>query len=150
MIDALDIKLREVVREDKGGTYSVSVAASKTQFPHPDYEIHISFGCDPERVQELTDTIFTQIDSLGDYELKDIYLDKVTRTQIREFETDLRENNFWLSQLSSYYFNSVDPTLIPDYKKRIDTLTLEQIRKAVKKYFNTKNYIQVNLFPEKN
>ncbi len=150
MIDALDIKLREVVREDKGGTYSVSVAASKTQFPHPEYEIHISFGCDPERVQELTDTIFTQIDSLGDYELKDIYLDKVTRTQIREFETDLRENNFWLSQLSSYYFNSVDPTLIPDYKKRIDTLTLEQIRKAVKKYFNTKNYIQVNLFPEKN
>ena len=53
MLDALNIKLREVLREDKGGTYGVGVSGNTTLYPRQEYHISVRWGCDPNRVDEL-------------------------------------------------------------------------------------------------
>ena len=45
MTDVFRIKLREVLREDKGGTYGVGINANPQKYPDGEYTITISFGC---------------------------------------------------------------------------------------------------------
>ncbi|MEJ2543890.1 MAG: insulinase family protein [Calditrichaceae bacterium] len=148
MIDVLRIKLRERIREDLGGTYGVGVSGSFEHYPKERFEIEISFGCDPERVEELTKEVFAQIDSLAKFGTTENYLQKVTETQRRQFELNLKSNSFWLNNLEFRYFNNLDPTGIMDYLDLVDSLTLDDIQQAAKNYFNVKNYVRVVLLPE--
>ncbi|TDI83477.1 MAG: insulinase family protein [Caldithrix sp.] len=148
MANTFRIKLREIMREDKGGTYGVRVSPSTSHYPNEEYSLNISFGCDPERVDELTRTVFEQIDSLKTFGTTNKYLKKVKETQIRSRETDLQENGFWLRALRSVYYHESDPKNILTYDKLVESLTLADIKKAARKYFNTENYVEVVLYPE--
>ncbi len=149
MLEALNIKLREVLREDKGGTYGVRASGSPTLYPRQEYSIRISWGCNPDRVEELVNTAFVQIDSLHMKPLEPMYIEKVRETQRRTHEVNLKQNGFWLSNLSAYYSNKEDPQMILNYPRLVDSLTAETIQKTAGKYFNMKNYVKVVLFPEK-
>jgi zinc protease len=146
----LDIKLREVIREDKSGTYGVSVSSALNHFPKQNYKVTISFGCDPDRTEELINAIFQVIDSLQTFGPEDIYITKVRETQLRSYETNLKENTFWIRALQNYYFAGQDPELILKYPELVSTLTSDKIKNAFKKYLNKNNYVQVVLLPEKN
>ena len=148
MIHAFRIKLREVLREDMGGTYGVGIWGSPSHYPEEEYDIGIVFGCDPERVEELTDVVFMQIDSLKTIRLTEVYLNKVKEAQRRERETNLKENKFWLNILKSYDMHGENLSDILRYDELVESLTLEDIQKAAQKFFNVENYVQVTLFPE--
>jgi zinc protease len=149
MLDVLRIKLRERIREDLSGTYGVGVSGSFEHYPKERYAIEISFGCDPERVDELTQEVFTQIDSLIQFGTTDAYLQKVTETQRRQYELNLKSNSFWLNNLEFRYFHHIDPSGIMDYLDLVNSLTLDDIQQAAQKYFNVDNYVRVVLLPEK-
>ncbi|MBN1212427.1 MAG: insulinase family protein [candidate division Zixibacteria bacterium] len=148
MADAFRIKLREVIREDLSGTYGIGVNARYFDAPTRAYQIYISFGCDPKRVDELTGVIMTQIDSLKTFGLEESYIEKVKEMQRRERETQLKENNFWLRSLSQIFEEHEDPMNLLDFENLINTLTVEKVRRAAEKYFDTGNYIKVVLYPE--
>ncbi len=148
MTAAFQIKLREVLREDLSGTYGVGVWPSVSRFPDEEYSLNISFGCAPERVDELTRTVFEQIDSLRTYGTTDKYLSKVKKTQIRKRETDLKKNGFWLRALESTYTHGSDPKSILTFNELVDGLTLAGIKNTAAKYFNEKNYVKIVLYPE--
>jgi zinc protease len=145
--DVLRIKLREKIREDKGGTYGVGVRGTFAQTPKERYQILITFGSDPKRVEELKNEVYTQIDSLVNFGVTQDYLDKVKETRAREYETNIRENNYWLNQLEFAYFNNLDPNFILQTPQMIQDLTLEDINKNAKKLLNKENYIEVILYP---
>jgi zinc protease len=149
MLDAIDIKLREVLREDKGGTYGVRVSGSPSLFPRQEYSITISWGCNPERVDELVKEGMAQIDSLKMKQLDSLYIEKVSEIQRRAYEVNLKRNGFWLGNLQAYYTNNEDPEMILNYPKLVDHLTAKAIQEAVKKYFNMNNYVKIVLYPEK-
>ncbi|UCD36642.1 MAG: insulinase family protein [Fidelibacterota bacterium] len=148
MLSAARIKLREVLREDLGGTYSVGVWGSGSLYPRQEYRVNVTFGCSPERVDELIGTVFEQIDSLNTTDLGDLYVTKVRESQYRSYETSLKENGFWLNQLHTRYFRGEDPRNILAYPELVETLTAEMIRQAAARHFNTDNYVQVVLMPE--
>jgi zinc protease len=149
MTDVLRIKLREVLREDKGGTYGVSVSANSQRIPDEEFKISISFGCSPDRVDELVSTAFNQIDSLKSHPVTDIYLTKVKEIQKREWEINLKENGFWLRTLHYYYLYGISLDEIGKYPERIEELSAGDIRESAKKYFDENNYVKIELFPEK-
>jgi len=148
MKSVLRIKLRESLREEKGGTYGVGVGVSTWRFPYERYSITINFGCAPERVEELTNTVFERIDSLKTDDIDYSYLSKVKEMQRRKREIDLKENGFWLNILQSYYYHEKDPLVILEYDKLFESLSLEAIKNAAQKYFNLENYVKVVLYPE--
>ena len=148
MTSVLEIKLREVLREDLGGTYGVWVSSSGSHYPDEEYRISISFGSDPDRVEELTQVIFEQIDSLKTVGTTDLYVDKVKEMRKRQRETDLKENSFWVGSLASLDFNGVDPRLLTQYPALVDSLTVDVVQQAAQKYFNMDRYVRVVLYPE--
>ncbi len=149
MVDVLQIKLRETLREDESGTYSVSVRGSRWQHPEPRYSISVNFGCDPERLEELTHLVFVQMDSLKQSPVEASYLHKVTEMDLRRRETNYKENSFWRGALRSAYENNSDPLDILTYDDEvIRKVTVEDIQRAAQQYFNMENYARFVLLPE--
>ncbi len=144
----LRIRLREVLREDMGGTYGVSVGGGGSRDPIPDYQFSIGFGTAPERLDELVGVVFTQIDSLKTFGPSQQDIDKVKEQQRRQREVDLRENSYWLGQLLAHERYGLDPRNILDYGELIDGLTAELVQEAAVRYLNTENYVRVSLYPE--
>lgn len=150
MGQVLNLKLREVLREDLGGTYGVGVNASQARTPYENYRVAIGFGCDPERVDELINTVFDQIEALKAGAPDASYLTKVREATTRRHETGLKENGTWLSSLQFYDQTGLDPnTILEGAKPFYDQLTPQMIQEAAQRYLDTENYVQVVLFPER-
>jgi zinc protease len=145
----LRIKLREALREELSGTYGVGVSPSVSHYPRSEYQFSISFGSAPENVDRLVKAVFTQIDSLQNVGAAESYLTKVKEMQIRKRETDMKDNNFWLSVLQSYLSNGENPVDILNYPKLVEGLSSDALKQAARTYLNEKNYVRVVLYPEK-
>ena len=148
MANVLRIKLREVLREDMGGTYGVSVSAFSSRIPVQEFRVIISFGCDPERVEELNHAVWTQIDSLRSLPADDIYITKVKEIQRRAREKDLRENGFWISKLENIYFYNEDPHSLYMFNERVQNLDANAVQAAAQKYLERDNVATFVLYPE--
>jgi zinc protease len=146
--DVLDIMLREVLREELSGTYGASVDATPRKQPVGQYGVRVSFGTDPERLDELTAAAFVLIDSLSAHGASPDNLAKVKETLRRERETDLRDNGFWLSAITTYDRYGQDLALIVAYDELVAGLTGERIGAAARRYLRPDRYVQVSLLPE--
>ena len=67
---------------------------------------------------------------------------------LRERETAVRENGFWLSILSNtYYLKGGDFSEYGTYDTLVKNLTTDSTKKAFKNLFDFNNYISVALEP---
>jgi zinc protease len=149
MASVLNIRLREELREDRGGVYGVSVGASPSDRPDAMYRFQIGFGCDPARVKELKDAVMEQITWIKNAEEMDKYLEKVKEQERRSFETSLRENRFWLSTIQFYYERpDEDPAQLLKLPETVEKINAPEIRKAAQEYLNLQRLVDVTLYPE--
>ncbi|MCB9208456.1 MAG: insulinase family protein [Ignavibacteriales bacterium] len=148
LAEVMRIKLREVLREDMGGTYGVSLWANTSLYPEKEYSFNISFGCNPERVDEMLQSLFIQIYSLKSDGASQINIDKVKEIQKRNYEVNLERNSFWLNELFWKNFYNDDLLDIINYPNYVNSLSSDIIKSAAKEYLNTENYVQVVMYPE--
>jgi zinc protease len=144
----LRIMLREVLREEMGGTYGVMVNASPSHVPVDNYRVDVGFGCAPERVPELTRAMMATIDSLKRYGPSEANLQKVKEAQRRERETKLKENGYWADQIETAIRNGSDPMAIIEEEEMIDALTTAKIKEAANRFFDAANSVKVVLYPQ--
>ena len=147
LVDVLQIRLRDRLREQLGGTYGVAVNANPTPYPRQRYAVAVGFGSAPDRVDELTRAAFAEIDSLRKYGPTKADMEKVKEIEIRERESAMRENGSWLSLLSTYVHNEWDPRDILSYGEEVKKLKASDIRDAARKYLDERNYVAVSLYP---
>jgi zinc protease len=148
LAETMQLRLREVLREDLGGTYGVSVQPSGARDPRPQYRLSIGFGAAPERLDELVDIVFQEIESLKRDGPREADLTKVREMQFRSREVQLRENHFWISQIMSYDRNDWDFRNIPTHERSGERLSRERIQQAARRYLDTGRFVQVSLVPE--
>lgn len=147
MTGALEIRLRELIREELGGTYGVGVSGNYEKYPEAAYSVQISFGSDPERVEELIEAIFEEMKSFSTEGPTPEELQAVTEKERRARETNLQENRWWVSQLRFADQYGSDPRFLVD-ESLLAGVTAETIRRDAQRYLRMDNYIQVSLFPE--
>jgi zinc protease len=148
LAELLNIKLREALRENLGGTYGVSVSPSASKDPQPSYRFTIGFGSAPERLETLTQAALAQIDSVKKFGTTPEYLSKVKEAALRARETAIKQNGYWLAQISTFDQSGWPLAEIPDGDKLISSLTADDLRQAAIKYLRTNNYVRVSLYPE--
>jgi zinc protease len=147
-VDVLKIRLREVLREDKGGVYGVGVYGDLSQWPKETYSCGISFTCSPDNVESLTQAALEEIKRLQADGPNQDNFEKITTTHRRSFEEGLKENGFWLANLTFYRQHDLDPGTILTFPDRVTALTPERIQEAARKYFSGENLVTAKLFPE--
>lgn len=147
LMDLMSIKLREAMREDQSGVYGISFEGSPSKFPNPEYTVTSSWGCHPDSVSMLTETVLAEIEKIIKYGPSEEDLGKVKETLIRGRETAMKENSFWLSALQSHYMYGTVLRTLEEYKSFVSSFTPKDIRKMAKRYLDTRNYVRVALLP---
>ena len=146
----LNIRLREVIREDKSGSYGVKCQAFIDGWPERFYKCEIEFGCEPEREEELKDSVIEAITDIQNGNISDDLIAKLKETYIRELETSLRNNSWWLGRISSEIIFSYEPLwYTKDCKETADWITKEALSEVANKYLDTEKFVTAYLKPEK-
>jgi zinc protease len=149
LAEVLQNRLRESLREELGGTYSVSAGASYRRVPRSDYTLAIDFGSDPGRTDELLKAVMTEVGALKESGPTERQVNDVREAMLREYETSMRQNGYVLNQISfRYQFGEDLETIfsLPEYYRKVTPATIHE---AAKRYLDTGNVITVTLFPEK-
>jgi zinc protease len=149
MADVLENRLRETLREALGGTYSVSVSPSYDKVPREEYHVAIEFGCNPTRTDELVKAVFQQIAELQRDGPTAEQVKNVREAFLRDAESNLSQNRYFLSQISSRYQNGEDLTSLFNITDLYKTIDAAMIQAAAKQYLDVANHVTVTLMPEK-
>ncbi len=145
--EVLRIRLREVLREDMGGVYGVSVGGAVTRRPRQQYRFSIAFGCAPENVAKLEAAVWAEIQEIQDKGIGDDYVAKVKEMRRRAHQTATSENAYWLRELSSAYAFGDDPKGILDFDSFVDKVGSDRVKAAAKKYLAKTQYVLGELRP---
>ena len=129
----LSIRLREVIREREGGTYSVNAKTFIIERPLPEYAIEISFGCDPKRVEELTQLAWEELLRLRESGVREEEVNKVAAGQLRDHEIKIKRNREWLGSLSANEHRDESSSALIEYWSFHHKLTSEQLNEAAKR-----------------
>jgi len=146
MAQALELRLRERMREDLGGTYSVRVNGGYSQIPEERYTVTIQFGSDPERAEELRGVVFEELRSLQADGPSQEDVNKVIEAERRAHETNLQLNPYWAFQLMGAKESGQDPRFLLDMF-RYDNVSSESIQQDAQRYLNEERVVIVVLLP---
>ncbi len=147
--EILSIKLVEVIREKLSGVYSPQVMINWDQYPKPTYQLLIMFGCSPKTTDKLTKAVFGIIKKIRSNGPTEVDLGKAKESLIRQRETDLQKNEFWLRKLESIYYNHDTPANVLNFKDRVNAVTGKDLKATADKYLDPEHYVRVVLMPEK-
>jgi zinc protease len=145
----MSIKLRESLREEKSGVYGVSCQATPKHYPRPSLDVVIGFTCAPKNVDSLIVAALVVIDNIRKNGAEEKDLIKVQETSIRERETSLKENQFWLGVLSSSYMNGESILELLEYNNFVNSLKGGDFKRFANQYLRNENYAKFVLMPEK-
>ena len=90
----------ERIREEEGGSYGVRVGGSVSWVPIENYNLSVSFNCNPDKADDLLKIVYaelkkmeTSIDTEELAEIKSNYKKGVSENQ--------RNNSYWLSTIAN-------------------------------------------------
>lgn len=146
---ALEIKLREILREDQGGVYGVGVSSGINREPVNSYSIVISFSCATENIDKLVGLTMDEIKSLKQNGAPQVNIDKVTAEDVRGFETSVKQNSYWKYNLEQKIYHNEDPLTLLQDGELIKKLTIDKTKELANKYFNENNMAKLVLQQEK-
>lgn len=150
LAEYLKIRLREVIREEKSGTYSVSTNGWRSGLSGREYMVDIQFTCEPEREEELRNEVIKVIEDLKQGKISDEIIIKLKETYSRSIETSLRNNSWWTTRIIYEAVAKTEPLWFThDYKTiSSDWITKENIIEAANKYLDTNRVFTAYLIPE--
>lgn len=150
MCSILNKRLRDQLREEKGGVYNIAVRPSATRVPESKYRITLSFNCQPEETFSLVEII--------DQEVQKMMVDTVSQEEINTVKeksrqsrvVSLKENSFWVSQLAGRYKYDLplENILLKKLEEQLKGIDQEAILQAAKKFLSKEHYIELILMPE--
>jgi zinc protease len=147
LASALDIRLREVLREDLSGTYGVSVRGSTSPWPEPRWQLTISFGCEPARLDELVAQTVATLEEVRDEGFDPEYLEKVREQDLRSHEENIRTNRYWSSVISFRARYGIDQREQINTREFIEAFSQEDLDGAAQRHILTDQLIRVDKVP---
>jgi zinc protease len=147
----LQSRLSDAIRQQLGGTYSITAVASVGKVPRPEYTVRIDWTCDPTRAADLTERVFQEIQSVRDTRLTRSQMGLVRAALLRDFEADSQDNGYLLDRIAERYADgeAADVASIWSLPDRLGALTADAIQQAARSDLNPDRYVMVTLVPQK-
>lgn len=146
----LQSRLSDTIRQELGGTYSITATAEAAKFPRPEYRVRIEWTCDPARTTALAQRVFEEIAFVKAATFSRGQEAAIRDVLLREFETDNQDNGYRLNQIARRYedADAADLGPIANMPGQIAALTGDAIHQAAQTYLDLRNYVKVTLMPE--
>ena len=144
----LSIKLIERLREEESGVYGTGARSSTSKEPRNRYSFTVSFGTGVDRYESLITSALDEINKIKKDGPLASDLEKFKVEQMRQLELSLKENKFWMGQLSSAYQREEDPTYINRYLEDLGNVSVESVKEVANKYLKEGELFKFILLPE--
>jgi zinc protease len=144
----LQTRLRDMLREELGQTYTVSVGLSQGLPQKGGGHMQVSFGAAPENIQAMSDRVMQEVKRLQSEGPAAELVSSAKETARRTYETSLRENGYWLRRLQTAHMFGTPAAEILTRTERIDAVTPAGVQEVFRKYFPLDRYTVVTLLPE--
>ena len=145
----LEMALRDILREDIGQTYTVSVRLAQSFPPRGEGRIRVSFGASPDNIQPMIERVLQEVGRLQQVGPSADLTSRAREAARRGYETALAQNPYWLQRMRTVHMLDRNPFEILTRTERIDAITPAVVQEAFKKYFPPDRYTVVTLVPEK-
>ncbi len=146
--EVLEMRLLDRLRENLGGTYSVSVSTGISRRPRQDWQVVISYGSAPEKADTMYAAVLQELDSLRRVPPTAAEVERVREQQRRELEVAHKQNNWWMSVLQSRLDYGDDVTTVFANDALIAGLTSDKLAAAAKRFLDETNRARFVLLPE--
>lgn len=146
--EVLEIALRDILREELGETYSVSVGLQQPLPQRGAGRISIGFGGAPDKAESMVQRVLQEVQRLQKEGPSADLVNRAKEAAHREHETARKQNGYWLGRLQSAKLLQRDPKLILTREQRIDAVTQANVHEMFGKYFPMGRYTVVTLLPE--
>jgi zinc protease len=151
MTRVLESRLFDTIRQELGGTYSITADPGFEKFPRPQYAVRINWTCDPAQTDALVRRVLDEISSLKAKPLSERQMALIHENLQRDFERNSQENSYFLNEIARRYRNGDTANLaaIVNVPDRIKMLTAAEVYEAAQIYLDTDRYVKVILTPER-
>lgn len=134
MTDVLQRKIRESLREGKGGVYSPSVFSQTRHEPNGRYSVIIFFACDPERADELITESERIVDEMRSAPVSDDYIGKVVEIMREQRQESIETNGFWLSNLDYLYRTEGSAMTILEFDSVVEKISAKTVHESARTF----------------
>ena len=141
------IKVIEKLREEESGIYGGGARGSMTKVPYGMYQFSLQFPCGPENADKLTKSAIAELQKFIEKGPEQKDLDKFKEGELNDDRTNLKDNNYWLSNISNYQLEGGDRYEILNYEAKLKALTVKDLQNVAKKFLS-KDRIVATLMPE--
>jgi zinc protease len=145
--DVLEIALRDILREELGQTYTVSVDLSQGLPQRGGGHIEVSFGAAPENIEKMSARVMQEVQRLQKDGPSEDLVNRAKETARRNYETQLRQNDYWLRRFQAVQMWGQEPGMIAHRLDRINAITPAAVQEAFRKYFPAGRSTVVTLAP---
>lgn len=135
----MDINYTATIREEEGGTYGVSTGAALDKYANQ-WKFIYTFDTNDEAQDRLTKRATTELYDMMKNGVPASTFTKVKENDLKNYETALRTNNYWLSVMVDYTFGTDNYT---GYGDMIKNMTKAKLDKFIKSLNGKKNQIMV-------
>jgi zinc protease len=144
----LDIRLREELREARGGTYSPSARSRWIEEPDPTYRLSMEFSADPKRAEELTKVAIEVLEDIKKNGTSDVNLVKIKEQMLRAREVDVRNNRYWLDVLDETSKDTARGLDTLKFNDVVSALTVQDIQQAAQQFLKDDNIVRITQYPD--
>ena len=147
----LQSRLFDTIRQELGGTYSITATPDADKYPKPQYTVRIEWTCDPARTDTLVQRVFQEVEFVKGTRFDNRQMGLVREPLLREYEVNSQDNRYFLQLIASAYQDGsgADVAKVLDVPGQIRGLTSDDIQQAARRYLDTSRYVKVVLMPEK-
>jgi zinc protease len=145
--DVLEIALRDILREQLGQTYNVTVNVSQRLPLRGAGHIAVSFGADPANLEGMIARVQQEVRRLQQEGPTADLTNRAKEAARRSYETAMRQNNYWISNLQGAHLLGYDPAELLERRQRIAAVTPGVLRDVFNRYFPLDRYTVVTLVP---
>ena len=133
-------------REEKGGTYGVSVDFDLSKDDKPNATLSISYNADPQRYEELNPIIYQQLENIAKYGPVASSVEKVKQYLIKQYGQAAITNDYW-SYIIWHELDD-DADFDKDYCKMVEEMTAEKIQRMAQRLLGAKRCVEVTMLSE--
>jgi zinc protease len=144
----LQSRLLDTIRQELGGTYSITASPDADRFPRPEYSVRIDWTCDPARVPALVARVFEEIENVKKTYINREWMGRIRDVLLRDYQDNSQENGYLLNMIARHYADGSIEAPLGNVTDQIGALTGDMITDAAKKYL-ARDYVKVTLMPAK-
>ena len=142
----LSIAYTDSVREEKGGTYGVSVDFELDKDDKPNATFTISYNANPNRYNELNPIIYQQLKHIADNGPLASSMEKVKQYLVKQYAQAAITNDYW-SYIIWHELDD-DTDFDRDYCKMVREMKASDVQRMAQKILAAKRCIEVTMLSE--